>query len=354
MLLLDTRPAFVKQTRTIERATCVNRQRYSSYVKKLRSYFEIPAFSVANTWRGASEIVHRFDYDLSAISILNHFPLEQPSGANFCPVLSWLVDEVFYRYKIWENVGEILWLPLYAGQKITGDSFHIEIWNVNPSSGILTAEDGSILTTEAGQGIQADGNVNVTTELTEAIRFYTSRLILPSSMCDDEDTLLADPTDCVDPVYELENFQPLFGDYYTLVAPCERQLIKGAFVKPAAGYNILQSTDDTWHLVAFAENEDGDLVLRVDQNNTVPPADALGYFPMYRLTSQEIYKIALRVMPDEGATTHALAIRERMADDTEDPANVIVLTNEVDGLDYGFYLNPSGTNFTIYPETIVL
>lgn len=313
-------------------------------VGKLRSYYTIPAFSYPNNWHGASEIVARFDYSAGSISLLNQFPITAPDGANFCPVVSWLKNQVFHRYKLWKDVGEILWLPLYAKQKIDSDKFYIEIWNTNTQSGGgLGTEDGQGLGIEGGGlfGLGLESAAFAALLLEAEIKLYSSRLIIPTRpYCDFSDVKLLDATVCVDPVFDLTHFQPILGDYYLLVSPCARQLIKGVVGDYSLGGNILQSTDGTWHYV-WMLTVDGNLHLRVDPANSIPPPGSLGYFPMTYLVTRGIYKIHLKAINDDGGNvSHQFFVDGLLAPTTPGAINGVILLNQTDGLHYGFVLFP--------------
>lgn len=332
---------------------CFNRRRYSSYGKKLRTYFEIPAFSVPNVWRGASEIVHRFDFDIAYITFLNQFPREPIPDANFCPVIAWFsAPEVISRYKLWKNVGELVWIPDYAGQKVNAEEFFIEIWNTDTTIEVyLLSEDGEILLSEDGEPLLAEGQEvefeNIVLE--EPIRFYSSRLVIPDHCCDSDAISLGEPEECVDPVFDLTDFMPVFGDYYLLVSPCERQLIKGNIIDPE--YNLLQSTDGTWHEV-YTTTVGDSIHLFVNQDNETPPPDALGYFPIIHSPTSDIYRVALQ----EVGGNHYFAIFEELEPDTEGAGNAFLLENLDDSLNYALYLDEIDDNLhlTVYQEDIVL
>lgn len=91
-------------------------------------YISVPSFSYTGPiWKGASETVTQFNYSADRNFVLKTRPV-QPSGANFCPVIKYRVGYTVYRYKLWQDVGEHLAVPLYTGQVIK-KNFVIEIWN---------------------------------------------------------------------------------------------------------------------------------------------------------------------------------------------------------------------------------
>lgn len=335
-------PYVRSRTRGVVDTTLLKTHTYGRAVRKLRSYIEIPAFDIANTWRGASEIITRFEFSSAyALSLLEKFPIEAPDDANFCPVVSWLKDGVFYRYKLWENVGEILWLPLYEKQKITQTYFFIEIWNTDSRTQLALQAGEDQALDAGGYGILLGYSDTLNLLLAEAIRVYTSRRIIPDYLCQEDDVALAAATECVDPIFQLEDFQPIFGDYYIFDGHCARQLIKGTIGIPAAGYNILQSSDDTWHYVWFTTDVEGSVTTYVQQDDAVPPLDALGYFPIIvNGTTGTVYKVALQVSPGEPTPNHTLSIKEELDinDISDYAAHVFAIQHETNGNRYGFGL----------------
>ncbi len=359
-MLLDRIPYHRTRVEGPQDTTLAKSRIFGRTVKKLKSYYTIPAFSVDNNWRGASEIIYRFDFPAGLITLLNIFPITPPTGSNFCPVVAWKVGETFVRYKLWEDVGEILWLPLYNKEKITASEFYIEIWNVNPSAeatgletleseedeGIEFEEDDTIVETEESSG-DLELPVAITTQLLESIVIYTSRLVIPSPICNETESSLGAPTTCVDPIYHLEDFQPLYGDYYTLIAPCERELIKGVIAKPV--YNLLKNrNDDTWHYV-WAQFVAGELFLYVDPTNELnPPVDALGYFPLVSAQDRNTYKMELMWGP--GDTGNFTVIDTTIAASASD-INVALLQDTdtfSDAILWALYLRDNGAGGQTY------
>lgn len=98
---------------------------------RTETYVTVPAFSVACDWKGYSELVAAFEYNGE-----NNFALKQlqnvlPSSPNYILCVMWEdQDRNVYRYKLWENVGEVFYfnVPLYSGQQIKAN-FRFEVWN---------------------------------------------------------------------------------------------------------------------------------------------------------------------------------------------------------------------------------
>lgn len=89
----------------------------------------IPSFSKAiAAWTGASIEVAQFNYSVGSWFTIRGLPTK-PATPTFVPVIRYRIDTQMFRYKLWENAGEVLYLPLYGGQPI-GPNFSIELWSV--------------------------------------------------------------------------------------------------------------------------------------------------------------------------------------------------------------------------------
>src|SRR5437660_5135998 len=116
----------------------VNKRFASNYVKKTANFIVLPAFNIPNTWYGASHIIAKYKYTIS-----NKFSiLKLPARPNdtFCLALTFGIGP--YRYKLWQNVGEILYVPLYTSE-IIDSSFNLEVWNVTGQ--LLAINPGSLV-----------------------------------------------------------------------------------------------------------------------------------------------------------------------------------------------------------------
>lgn len=108
----------------------------ATYRRYLTTYIRLPAIDVQHTWKGASEIVRKYVYTLDFIPTFREvFPITRSAGSNICACVAWKTSEnTISRYKLWNNVGEILYFPLYNGEKIdpVDGKVLIEYWNTNP------------------------------------------------------------------------------------------------------------------------------------------------------------------------------------------------------------------------------
>lgn len=247
----------------------------SSWVTKRRTYITFPEFSMANTWRGASEIVREFHFNLdSAVSILNLFS-EAPDNANFCPCIAWKpTSETIVRYKLWKDVGEILWVDDYTGEPIGAD-FSIEIWNTN-----------NPIISGGGQTL------------------YLSTLVIPTDFCDTSDVELTTDYDvCTDITFDLTDFVPIDGDYYVLDGTCgDTTLIKTN--DTFADYWLLKSDDNTWHRLELIRL-DGVTHTSLTPVAT-PPEGTKEYLPLIDLNSGVEWDIRVLtlVLPEIGSSYH--------------------------------------------------
>lgn len=100
----------------------------------------IPVFSISGIpWLGASFIAIEFPLNLGVnLNLLT--PIIKPAGVNFCLAVRWLVGATVYRRKLWNNVGEVLDYPLYAGEAITYP-LTLEVWTTygHPTVSISSA-----------------------------------------------------------------------------------------------------------------------------------------------------------------------------------------------------------------------
>lgn len=140
----------------------------------------IPAFSYPYpTGIGASICVAVYTIPITTPWSIR-YPFNQPS-TSFVAVARYVSSGVTYRYKLWNNVGEILPLPLYIGETLPAGTA-IEIWtgSTNPA------------------------------ELTQTWRLPLGILENPSAPCDHDGTDI-NPTVCV---------PPSSGPITTMLATC--------------------------------------------------------------------------------------------------------------------------------------
>lgn len=107
-------------------------------LERIKTYWSYPAFEIDDNWAGYSNLVGVFNYTATNNFTLTAFEtLEDP---NYIACVMWVDDDLnVFRYKLWENVGEVFnfSVPLYTGQLIK-KNYRIEIWTIAPTGTLLT------------------------------------------------------------------------------------------------------------------------------------------------------------------------------------------------------------------------
>jgi len=103
--------------------------REATPVAKTKTYIDLPVFTYATSWLGASEITTQFNFTSSKNFVLKNRP-STPSGVNYCLCIRYRIGNTVYRWKLWEGVGEALQAPLYNGE-IIKKNFVLEVWTTN-------------------------------------------------------------------------------------------------------------------------------------------------------------------------------------------------------------------------------
>lgn len=120
----------------------------STLVKDKNLRILIPAFSTTYAgWPGSSYVVARVIITLDeSWSIIT--PVLYPTEFNACAVIRWVaVDDTVQRYKLWEDVSEVLAYPLYAGEPIPAGTVALEFWCVNDGLSTMTLPEDWYLET---------------------------------------------------------------------------------------------------------------------------------------------------------------------------------------------------------------
>lgn len=109
---------------------------------KLNQYISIPAFSLTYPrWVGASYVL-----GVATVTVGQNYQLRMPitAAATHVLVVRWNVGATYYRYKLWEGVGENVDYPLYAGEVIPSNAVY-EIWCVEGQLTALNAAARNLL-----------------------------------------------------------------------------------------------------------------------------------------------------------------------------------------------------------------
>lgn len=115
-----------------------------SALRKVSTYVEIPSFNLPVDWLGASFIRVQFQYQASGPFLFPALPV-RPANANFCLCVRYLEGSTVVRYKLWEDVGELLYVDMYNYQKI-GANFWFEVWSTDGETDVNLDAAISVIT----------------------------------------------------------------------------------------------------------------------------------------------------------------------------------------------------------------
>jgi hypothetical protein len=246
-------------------------RRVASFVGKIRKIIQTPEYDVTCVWRGASEIVKILVFTSTLkISLSDITP-----STDFCACISWKEGGQVIRYKLWNNVGEILYVPLYAGQRVAA-TFNLEIWNV------------------------AD---------VESFSFQfisrTSELIVPTDWCDTsrESIFPVTPTECTDNIFDLTEINPSLREYWEVIGCGVTVLVQMA---PVASIK-LQADDGTWHDFFLVEKEtyegSGDTFITMAAERTPTTPGTIPYLALNY--NDQSYRVRLAAVESDDGTSYA-------------------------------------------------
>lgn len=110
-------------------------------IKDLNYKVAIPAFTCTHpTWAGASMISARVKLDVGAPWAIR-LPITQLSDCVLA--IKWAVDDVVFRYKLWDSDNAVLNFPLYAGETIPANAI-LELWTVDDSDTVIVPDGFSV------------------------------------------------------------------------------------------------------------------------------------------------------------------------------------------------------------------
>jgi hypothetical protein len=141
-------PTAIQYPRQINRWLDINAQNGS--LRRTQTYITLPAFTESANWLGYSDIIAAFNFEGP-----NNFSLTGIStipDPNYLLCIMWIdVNQVVHRYAIWNNVGEVMYIPyaLYTGQLI-GKNFRLEIWSVQGQATVSQATPITFYTSKLG------------------------------------------------------------------------------------------------------------------------------------------------------------------------------------------------------------
>lgn len=137
-------------------------------------------------WNGASQRITQWNYASTNNFVLVEMP-EAPEDPDFCLCIAYRRGDNVYRYKLWENVGEVLNVPLYTGQVIK-KNFSLEVWSTESTNEVnlttpilLSSSIRAVMTDTEGlyevvEGVEASNQLysspTITLSTTNLVSWY--------------------------------------------------------------------------------------------------------------------------------------------------------------------------------------
>lgn len=107
------------------------------------SAYTLPAFSLAHTWTGVSQLITSYALNNTSKFALQ-LPLD-PVAGNYALVIKWVDDDGTHRYKLFDDGVTSLTYDIYDGETI-GTSAVLEVWSANSTSPAVMSEDFTMST----------------------------------------------------------------------------------------------------------------------------------------------------------------------------------------------------------------
>lgn len=113
-------------------------------VSRLDNVIVLPAFAFTGlVWKGASQLLVQYNITLPSVVTLPVLP--NGAGRDFCLCIRWRVGTTPYRFKLWQNVGEVLYPPTLYVNEIVKSYATLEVWTT-PASTVTNSSALNILT----------------------------------------------------------------------------------------------------------------------------------------------------------------------------------------------------------------
>ena len=105
-------------------------------VGKVSGYVEVSPFNYTDlTWKGCSRLLACFHYSVARPFTFKVNP-QFNGNLSFVLAVRYRRDTKVLRYKLFKDVGEVLYCPLYDGHKIY-KNFILEVWSTNGTTATL-------------------------------------------------------------------------------------------------------------------------------------------------------------------------------------------------------------------------
>lgn len=101
-----------------------------TFGQQINGYIVVPAFNITDhtDWLGASRLLAQYNY--SVISNFNILQLPTRPTDSFVLVVRFRYGNIVYRWKLWEDIGELLYEDLLALGTVILKNFSIEVWSI--------------------------------------------------------------------------------------------------------------------------------------------------------------------------------------------------------------------------------
>jgi len=142
----------------------------------------LPAFTLpASTWAGASVILAEYAFNNTV-----WFSLMMPIGefgSNFVPAVRYVNGDMVARYKLWEDVGELLYYPVYDGERL-GPNAVVEIWSVNSPLAPMNPANVTFLSSVVNVPEDTCSTCCTNPSETDFLVYQPPQIISPYAACD--------------------------------------------------------------------------------------------------------------------------------------------------------------------------
>lgn len=101
-------------------------------------FLQVPAFTAGVlAWTGASYQVARTVINAGMPWAISK-PIARPSGLNACAAVRFTSGGTVYRWKLWQDVGEVLHWSLYDGTVLPEAGVYLEFWSIDDDQLTMT------------------------------------------------------------------------------------------------------------------------------------------------------------------------------------------------------------------------
>jgi len=161
-------------------ANTIRRQKAPArLLRMLNKTLSLPTFTATSPgWSGASHQLAKCDYtSTTPWSIM----MPVVKRLDFVLCIRWIDDDdVVHRYKLWENVDEILAYPLYTGERIPAGIARFEFWSTLAGATGFTITMPIVL--EIGEVEMPTDSADITATGTEIATVCLTHSTIPATL----------------------------------------------------------------------------------------------------------------------------------------------------------------------------